>query len=225
MMRRAWWLPVVLEAALWTVGAIVLAAIVVTAISGCDTSTRYAAARLTWSAAEIADDVAHTQYETICPTSGAPYTSQQLAECRVRLERLTRLIPLDAGHTRYISLARAVRVTRDTAAAAVLALWAAEEGDAPRDLRERLSCAATALQVLAQAFRELELELPVVAEQALTALVPYGGTARAFALGECPGVDDVATGPPRGETPAPTPTRDAGTDAGARDPWADGGAS
>lgn len=34
-LRRAWWLPPVIEMALWTAGALVLAFIAVTALSGC----------------------------------------------------------------------------------------------------------------------------------------------------------------------------------------------
>lgn len=163
------------------------------AISGCNTPTRYVAARSTWAAVEVADTLAAEQYRAICPTAGAPYTAEQMAECRVRLQRLEHLVPLDDGHTRYLSLSRLVRVVRDAAGAAVLGLWAAEEGEAPGDLRQRLSCVASALAALAGAFRELELDLPVIVEQALGALAGSGST-RVGLLGTCPGVDPAGGG-------------------------------
>lgn len=201
-LRRAWWLPPVLEMALWTAGALVLAFIAVTALSGCNTSTRYAAAQITWSAVESGDELAASQYRNLCPR-GTDYTDEQLAQCRERLRRLEQLVPIDDGHTRWLSLARLTRVVRDTAAAAVLALWAAEEGEPPRDWRQKLSCVSAAVLALVHAFDALDLPVPVVVEQAASALLTYGSRGRVTLLGECPGVDELAhPSPPSPAAPA-----------------------
>lgn len=207
------------------VGLFVLA---ITALTGCSTSTRYAAAQITWSAARVADRTSAREYRDLCANAGT-YSSAETNECRERLRHLTYLVPIDREGARYLSLARITRVVRDSAAAAVIGLWAAEEGEPPRDLRERLSCVGVALVALVHAYEELDLPVPVVVEQAVTAVLSFGAAARPLVLGECPGVDDVTTSPPRGETPAPAPARDGGTwipttaDAGTRDPWSDGG--
>lgn len=223
-MRRAWWLPYAIESALWVLGAIVLAALVVTALSGCNTSTRYAAARITWSAVESGDELAASQYRNLCPR-GTDYTAEQLAQCRERVRQLEQLVPIDDGHTRWLSLARLTRVVRDTAAAAVLALWAAEEGEPPRDWRQKLSCVSAAVLALVHAFDALDLPVPVVVEQAASALLQYGARGRVELLGECPGVDEQAhPSPPSPTTPATPP--DAGpapTIDGAASPLPTGG--
>lgn len=204
--------------ALWTAGALALAFIAITALSGCNTSTRYAAAQITWSAVESSDELAATQYRNLCPR-GTDYTDEQLAQCRERVRQLEQLVPIDDGHTRWLSLARLTRVVRNTAAAAVLALWAAEEGEPPRDWRQKLSCVSAAVMALVHAFDALDLPVPVVVEQAASALLTYGSRGRVQLLGECPGVDELArpTAPaPAESAPAPASTetrRDAGFEA------------
>lgn len=224
--RWPWWLPYALESALWTLGAIVLAAVLVTAISGCNTSTRYAAAQITWSAVAAGDQLSASQYRNQCPR-GTDYTNEQLAQCRERVRALEQLVPIDDGHTRWLSLARLIRVVRHTAAAAVIALWAAEEGEPPSDWRQKLSCVSAAVLALVHAFDALDLPVPVVVEQAASALLTYGARGRVTLLGECPGVDELA----RPTAPAPEASHDAGFEApsvapsgATRDPFApDGG--
>ena len=217
-MRGQWRLGPLVEIVVAIAVLLVIGVVVVLALSGCNSRTRYLAAQTTWSAVEAADELGARQYSSVCPHERP--TPEELANCRETIRRLDTLIPIGE---RFVSLATATRVVRDTATAAMLALWAAEQGEEPRDLRTRLSCLAAALHVLAIGFESLHVELPVVMEQALTAIVAYGGVARDFVLGECPGWDGSGD-PPHGETPPPT--RDGGHSGTTRDPFvADGGAS
>lgn len=189
-------------------------------ISGCGSSSSYVAATTTWAAVEGIDELAEQQYELAsCPLN--PSSDDERARCREAVLRLDHLIRLG---DRFIPLSRAVRATRDAASAAILALWAFDEDDSEdnaRLTRERISCLVAALHVLIRGFDDLDVPLPVAAEQAITMLSSYAGVARTAVLGECRGWDRATSGGQTGQTPPPV--RDAGLQTPAGSVPADGG--
>lgn len=173
----------------------------------CGSSSSYVAATTTWSAVEGIDELVERQYQLACPRD--PVSEDERARCVAAITRLDTVIRLG---DRFIPLAGAVRATRDAASAAILALWAFDEDDSEanaRATRERISCLVAALHVLIRGFDDLQIPLPVAAEQAITMLVGYAGVARTAVLGECRGWDGASL--PGGQTGStPFPTRDAG---------------
>lgn len=179
-------------------------------LAGCSSSARYAVAAASWEAVEVADDVARDQYRAACPTATQPGSPERAACIRA----LTRLDEALRVGDRYVGLHEAIEAARGTAAAAVMALWSADEANEEgqsRELRERLSCLAAAIQLLVRGFEGLQVPLPVAVENVIGLVAQYGGVARTVTLGECQGWDGSGRrAGETGETPAPTPERDGG---------------
>lgn len=209
-MRGQWRLAPLVEIA---IGVVILLAIglgVVLALSGCGSDAHFRTARVLYTGVDVADSVVATMVDAECVAGCHEADASCQARCDERADS-------------FEGAARAIEVSRRLVLGAIGALLAAEEeGEDPPDLRERLSCAAASLILVADAMRVAQIDLPVAVEVAINVTLTYGGIARTSVLEMCRGLDEIEPIGQHGETPVPARDAGASVDAGTsavRDPW------